>query len=106
MLNRSLNVLLLLLIMLNHAVIACDSLVIHLPEHNHSFTALYESHTPSNDSLSADDSEQHSEHAHVSCHIAFFYGIELLNFDETVIISSPSHFNIISYSPPVPPPNT
>lgn len=102
MLGRSFSVLLLLLIMLNHAVVACDALVIHLPEHDHALTSLTDTHS---DSSIADSAEHHSEHAHVTCHIAFFYGIELLNFSETVIVSSPCQCNVISYTPPVPPPN-
>ena len=102
MLGRSLSVLLLLLIMLNHAVMACDALVVHMPEHDHSLTSLIDSH---GESSVTDNAEYHNEHAHVTCHIAFFYGIELLNFGETAIVTSPCQFNVISYSPPVPPPN-
>ena len=101
MLARTLGFIMLLLIMLNHAVIACDSLVIHLPEHNHAFSSPLEHHS----SNELDDAEHHTEHAHVTCHIAFFCGIDLLNFNDTAISRNKDRLILISYSPPVPPPN-
>ncbi|SNY43705.1 hypothetical protein SAMN06297280_0630 [Arsukibacterium tuosuense] len=124
--GRTSGVLLLLLIMLNHAVMACDALVVHMPEHDHSITRPTANHlTPGGadcthhvsmsdtEPASAQSSEhspehspeQHSEHAHVTCYISFFFGIELLNFTNSVIASINPMLNLISYSPPVPPPN-
>jgi len=102
MLGRSLGFLLLLLTMLNHAVMACDSMVMHLPEHGHAFSIPVEHH--SNVDV-VDDSEHLNEHAHVACHIAFFCGIELLNFINKANCNTTNRLNLISYSPPVPPPN-
>lgn len=99
--GRILSSLLLLLIMMNHAVMACDALVIHLPEHDHVFTSLTDNHS----NIEIDDTEHPTKHTHVTCHIAFFYGIELLNFSDSVIDSVSQNVNFISYSPPVPPPN-
>ncbi|MDX1678329.1 cobalt transporter [Arsukibacterium sp.] len=121
--GRFLGQLLLLIIMLNHAVMACDTLVVHMPDHNHSFISLTDNHSlpelmrhaavpgfePVPGSVDAQSNEhlneQHSEHAHVTCYISFLYGIELLNFTNSVIASSTPALNLISYSPPVPPPN-
>lgn len=127
MTGRTSGLLLLLLIMLNHAVMACDALVVHMPDHDHSFISLTDSHNlpeisrrvaepgvePATESATQSVTvqsnehlnEQHSEHAHVTCYISFFYGIELLNFTNSVVTSSTPALNPISYSPPVPPPN-
>jgi hypothetical protein len=102
-LGKALGVIFLLLIMLNHAVMACDGLVIHLPEHAHAYTSLSDNHSSNNSVV--DDTELHTEHAHVACYIAFFHGIELLNFSNSAIASASRRANFISYSPPVPPPN-
>jgi hypothetical protein len=102
-LGNALGVVFLLLIMLNHAVMACDGLVIHLPEHAQAYTSLSDNHS-SNSSV-VDDTEHQTEHAHVACYIAFFHGIELLNFSNSAIVSASHRVNFISYSPPVPPPN-
>jgi len=45
MLGQSLGKVLLLLIMLNHAVMACDALVVHMPDHDHSYTSLTDSNS-------------------------------------------------------------
>mgnify|MGYP003634089797 CR=1 FL=1 len=84
MLGQSLGKVLLLLIMLNHAVMACDALVVHMPDHDHSYTSLSDSHSLSEFTRHATEpgfepltepasfqsnehlTEQHSEHAHVT----------------------------------------
>lgn len=116
MLGRTSGLLLLLLIMLNHAVMACDALVMHLPDHAHAYTDLQHEHCHS-DTLfdvsseqvtahnSEHDADEHSNHAHVTCYIAFFQGMELLNFRDSVIAATQPGLNLISYRPPVPPPN-
>lgn len=119
MLVKTSGLVLLLLIMLNHAVMACDALVMHMPDHDHVYTNLIDSHPASSSTNhlieqqneqsaehnTAHNSEQHSEHAHVSCHIAFFHGLELLNISDGAIVSAKANINLISYRPPVPPPN-
>lgn len=107
MLRRTIGLIILLAIMLNHAVVACDAMVVHLPDHAHTYTSQTDVHTSndfSNTNLS-DDADQHSPHAHVSCHIAFFQGVELLNFNSVAIRATHRSCQTISYSPPVPPPN-
>lgn len=120
MLGRTSGLLLLLLIMLNHAVMACDALVMHLPDHAHAYTDLQHEHCHS-DTLfdvsseqvtahnvahnSEHDTDEHSNHAHVTCYIAFFQGMEVLNFRDSVIAATQPGLNLISYRPPVPPPN-
>lgn len=101
--GRTSGLLLLLLIMLNHAVMACDALVMHMPDHDHAYTSLTDNHHVA--SNVTDDAEDHTEHAHVTCYISFFNGIELLNFSDSAIVSASRGVDLISYSPPVPPPN-
>lgn len=117
--GRTSGLLLLLLIMLNHAVMACDALVVHMPDHDHAFTSFTDNHNNTNgvadltkhtseyanERNTEHNTDQHSEHAHVTCYISFFQGIELLNFTDSAIISTNRSLNLISYRPPVPPPN-
>lgn len=112
MLRKTIGLIILLAIMLNHAVVACDAMVVHLPDHTHSYTSLTDTHTDSklsntnhSDNSHSDDTDQHSPHAHVSCHIAFLHGVELLNFSSAAITGTNRSCQTISYSPPVPPPN-
>ncbi|MDP5144459.1 hypothetical protein [Rheinheimera baltica] len=102
MLRKTLGLLILLAVMLNHAVVACDAMVMHLPDHDHAYTSLNDNHSNS----IADNADHHSEHAHVTCHIAFFHGIDLLNFSDSAIIDASQAIRPISYRPPVPPPNS
>ncbi len=98
--------------MLNHAVLACDALVVHLPDHDHAYTSLTDMHSlagnvsDSTEQLSENHTEQHNEHAHVTCYIAFFYGIDLLNFRDGAIAAANTDISPISHRPPVPPPNS
>ncbi|PKM21219.1 MAG: cobalt transporter [Gammaproteobacteria bacterium HGW-Gammaproteobacteria-15] len=107
MLRKTIGLIILLAIMLNHAVVACDAMVVHLPDHTHSYTSQTDTHTGNNlsDNSHSDEADQHSPHAHVSCHIAFLHGVELLNFSSAAITGSHPSCQTISYSPPVPPPN-
>lgn len=108
MLRKTIGLIILLLIMLNHAVVACDAMVVHMPDHAHAYTSLTDTHPndiQNNEHSSTSDAEQHSAHAHVSCHIAFFHGVELLNFNSSAISCANPSCQTISYSPPVPPPN-
>ncbi|QBL09537.1 cobalt transporter [Rheinheimera sp. D18] len=108
MLRKTIGLVILLIIMLNHAVVACDAMIIHMPDHAHAYASLTDTHlnqVHNNDHSSKDDADQHSAHAHVSCHIAFFNGVELLNFNSSAISCANLSCQTISYSPPVPPPN-
>ena len=113
---------LLMLIMLNHAVSACESIVMHLPEENHPFSVLdSSSHTQHQHcavEASADESAEdaaehqaehndnhHPTHAHVACYIA-----ELFSVSATPAVhkaSALAQYAVIttSYTPLVPPPN-
>lgn len=110
------RLLLLLLIMLNHAVSACEGLVMHLPEENHPFTLLdADSHLPhqhdassmgySSDNTETVNEDPHPNHAHVSCFVANLQAIPA-----TPVLHKPDlvaqYARITtSYAPPVPPPN-
>ena len=113
---------LLMLIMLNHAVSACESIVMHLPAENHPFSVLDSSgHTEhqhcaveasANESAedaaehqAAHNDDHHPTHAHVACYIAELYSVPA---DPAVNKASGlAQYALITttYSPPVPPPN-
>ncbi len=113
---------LLMLIMLNHAVSACESIVMHLPAENHPFSVLdSSSHTQHQHcavEASADESaedaaehqaahndDHHPTHAHVACYIAELFSVSA---DPAVNKASGlAQYALITttYSPPVPPPN-
>ena len=100
----------LLTVMLNHAVMACDALVVHMPDHEHAYTSyIYESHTASSEHhLTTADSttdEHHSAHAHVTCAISYIHSVNLLSAGTTPRIAPQPTVLAVSYSPPVPPPN-
>ncbi len=118
----------LMLIMLNHAVSACESLVMHLPDENHPFSVLDSSahhdlpshlHNHSDDlphdyphdqqqadaDATLDKDEHHPSHAHVSCHIS-----SMSLVDAAPVLHHPAatlQYALIttSYTPDVPPPN-
>jgi len=114
------RLILLMFIMLNHAVSACESLVMHLPDENHPFSVLDNSshhqlpphlHDHSHEQQQADadatseNDEHHPSHAHVSCHIA---AMSLV--DAAPVLHHPAatlQYALIttSYTPDVPPPN-
>ena len=118
------RLILLMFIMLNHAVSACESLVMHLPDENHPFSVLEDSthqqlpqhlhqHDEQHDLSDAtsvsgaqqDDDSHHAAHAHVSCHIS---SMQLINADP--VLHNPAdrlQYALIttSYTPDVPPPN-
>lgn len=113
---------LLMLIMLNHAVSACESIVMHLPAEDHPFSVLdTSSHTEhqhcsveGSAEESAEDASEHEAehnddhhptHAHVACYIAELYSVSA---DPAVHKASGlAQYALITttYSPPVPPPN-
>lgn len=112
------RLILLMFIMLNHAVSACESLVMHLPDENHPFSVLdTSSHAelPSHQhdhqqqqtdaDATLDNDEHHPSHAHVSCHISSIYLV-----DAAPVLHHPAatlQYALIttSYTPDVPPPN-
>ncbi|RRJ21344.1 cobalt transporter [Rheinheimera mesophila] len=114
----ALRLLLLLLIMLNHAVSACDSVVMHLPDEDHPFVVLDNSthadfplHQHANTKGSSQEvgpeqtDDHHPSHAHVACYIAEAYSVSA---DPVVHKASAlAQYALIttSYSPAVPPPN-
>ncbi len=125
----------LMFIMLNHAVSACESLVMHLPDENHPLSVLdgsshqqlpqhlhqhpndhpndhpnqylneFTAGAPSPSDSQHHDDEHHASHAHVSCHIS---PMPWVNGDPAVQSHLPSgQYALIttSYTPDVPPPN-
>ena len=113
---------LLMLIMLNHAVSACESIVMHLPEENHPFSVLdSSSHTEHQHCAveasavdSADDASKHEAehnddhhptHAHVACYIAELYAVSATPAVHKASALAQYALITTTYSPPVPPPN-
>ncbi len=113
---------LLMLIMLNHAVSACESIVMHLPEENHPFSVLdSSSHTQHQHCSvegsavdSADDASEHEAehndnhhptHAHVACYIAELYAVSATPAVHKASALAQYALITTTYSPPVPPPN-
>lgn len=114
------RLILLMFIMLNHAVSACESLVMHLPDGNHPFSVLednsqqqlpdhihqhQEHHAAGEMDPNHDDDAHHATHAHVSCHI-----LSLLLVAAAPVLHRPAdplQYALIttSYTPDVPPPN-
>lgn len=100
----------LLTVMLNHAVMACDALVMHMPEHEHSYTSYINApHTASSEHSKAttdsDADEHHSAHAHVTCAISHIHCVNLTAVGTTRSLAPQPVLFPLSYSPPVPPPN-
>lgn len=100
----------LLTVMLNHAVMACDALVVHMPEHEHAYTSyINTAHTASSEHSKAttdsDADDHHSAHAHVTCAISYIHSVNLLSAGTTPRIAPQPEVLTLSYSPPVPPPN-
>ena len=113
---------LLMLIMLNHAVSACESIVMHLPEENHPFSVLDSSshtqHQHCTIEASADESaedvsehqavhndDHHPTHAHVACYIAELYSVSAAPAVHKASALAQYALITTTYSPPVPPPN-
>ena len=111
MLLKSFRLFILLAVMLNHAVMACDALVVHLPEHEHIYTSyIYDTHATTITQQSADNAdsntdEHHSAHAHVTCAISYIHSVNLTAVGVARSLAPPSSLFAVSYSPPVPPPN-
>jgi len=109
---------LLMLIMLNHAVSACESIVMHLPAENHPFSVLdSSSHSKhqhcsveqsTEDAAEHDGSEHdnhHPTHAHVACYIAELYSVSAAPAVHKASALAQYALITTTYSPPVPPPN-
>ncbi len=117
-----LRLVLLMLIMLNHAVSACESIVMHLPAENHPFSVLDSSshtqHQHCTIEASADESaedvsehqavhndDHHPTHAHVACYIAELYSVSAAPAVHKASALAQYALITTTYSPPVPPPN-
>lgn len=117
-----LRLVLLMLIMLNHAVSACESIVMHLPAENHPFSVLDSSshtqHQHCTIEASADESAEdvsehqavhnddpHPTHAHVACYIAELYSVSAAPAVHKASALAQYALITTTYSPPVPPPN-
>lgn len=116
----------LMLIMLNHAVSACESIVMHLPAEDHPFSVLDSSgHTEHQhcaveasaqgnaDESTVDAAEHQAEHndnhhpthAHVACYIAELYSVSAAPAVHKASALAQYALITTTYSPPVPPPN-
>lgn len=116
--GKIVRLVLLLTIMLNHAVMACDALVMHLPDDSHPYTAsgplahndmpehqhLFSSDNNADDSV-GDAEEHHPSHAHVSCGISHIHSVALSATGSHANSKADIALIPVSYSPPVPPPN-
>lgn len=109
-----LRLVLLMLIMLNHAVSACESIVMHLPAEDHPFSVLDKADPAGHQHCSVQtteearehsDDHQHPTHAHVACYIAQPYSVSAIPAVHKA--SAVAQYALITtiYSPPVPPPN-
>lgn len=125
---------LLMLIMLNHAVSACESIVMHLPAEDHPFSMLdssshtqhqhcsveasAEANAEANAEESAEEStedasehqaahndDHHPTHAHVACYIAELYSVSAAPAVHKASALAQYALITTTYSPPVPPPN-
>lgn len=105
---------LLMLIMLNHAVSACESIVMHLPAESHPFSVLDNSSHTEHQHCSVDESEDeaaehkdghHPTHAHVACYIAELYSVSAAPVVHKASALAQYALITTTYSPPVPPPN-
>ncbi|MDR7122090.1 hypothetical protein [Rheinheimera soli] len=113
-----LRLLVLMLIMLNHAVSACESIIMHLPQEDHPFSlfdnsshsehqhcAMQESAEDAAGHEAEHNDNHHPTHAHVACYIAELYSVSA---DPVVHKASGlAQYAMIttSYTPLVPPPN-
>lgn len=117
--RHPLLLLLLLLTLLNHAVLACDSVVVHGSHQHHPVSGLTAAHqhniTTSMDAgidaaaISAAEAaaDEHTEpHAHVLCFVAYStapaFDIAALTVLPPLQIMAPT----LNTAPPVPPPNS
>jgi len=97
---------LILLLMLNHAFAACDSVVLHMPDdHNHVLTLEHGQHQYQADTDHNHDDDNAAEpHAHVLC----FVGYQAQQRVEPVPVAQPeaaaSFFIGLNYRPLLPPP--
>ncbi len=113
---------LLMLIMLNHAVSACESIVMHLPAEDHPFSVLDSSSHTQNQHCSVEASaeenaadaavhetehndDHHPTHAHVACYIAELYSVSAAPAVHKASALAQYALITTTYSPPVPPPN-
>lgn len=118
----------LMLIMLNHAVSACESIVMHLPDDNHPFSVLdsgehntmplhqhgaldlhsdlkAQSLTAADQAAESGNETHHSTHAHVACYIAELYAVSADPLVHKATGVKQYALITTTYSPPVPPPN-
>ncbi|MDX3772751.1 hypothetical protein QE250_01340 [Chromatiaceae bacterium AAb-1] len=96
---------LLLIIMLNHALAACDGMVMHLPaeEHPFGFTELVHQH---NVYLNDDEhSDNHELHVHVACYVSYQHNWRVPRVYSDDNNAESAVFASQQYSPPVPPPD-
>lgn len=113
---------LLMLIMLNHAVSACESIVMHLPAEDHPFSVLDSSSHTEHQHCSVEESaeqsaedaaehqaahndDHHPTHAHVACYIAELYSVSAAPAVHKASALAQYALITTTYSPPVPPPN-
>ena len=113
---------LLMLVMLNHAVSACESIVMHLPAEDHPFSVLdhssrtqhqhYAVETSTGESAedaaehqTSHNDDHHPTHAHVACYIAELFSVSATPAVNKASALAPYAVITTSYTPLVPPPN-
>ena len=113
----------LLTVMLNHAFVACDSVVVHLPAEHHNLIAAGAAHQHqeahphqamhqhqadqgAHANAAVDDADDpHEPHAHVLCFVAYETGSPAATALHTKILLPAAEAFSITYAPAVPPPN-
>ncbi len=107
---------LLMLIMFNHAVSACDNIVMHLPDEDHPFVLLdnskhsdFPAHQHHADAQMQDDADpsedHHPTHAHVACYITELYAVAACPAVHKANVLAQYALITTTYTPPVPPPD-
>lgn len=104
---------LLLTIMLNHAFVACDSIVVHLPTEHHNLMSFGDntSHqhlehqtTHANEAVN-DIDDPHEPHAHVLCFVAYMTNPSAESVVQAIVPLLRTDAYSMTYAPAVPPPN-
>lgn len=100
-------------IMLNHAFVACDSIVVHLPTEHHNLISFgdnaahqHNEHQASHANEAVNDvDDPHEPHAHVLCFVAYMTSAAAESVVQTIVPFSRAEAFSMTYAPAVPPPN-
>ena len=100
-------------IMLNHAFVACDSIVVHLPTEHHNLISFgdnaahqHNEHQTSHANEAVNDvDDPHEPHVHVICFVGYMSNPAAELVVQTIIPLSRAAAFSMTYAPAVPPPN-